>query len=131
MIRRILSILALTIFTAGLALAGGGPQGAAGAVYAMTNAESGNQVIAFDRLPDGALDEPEAYDTGGLGFVGGVPVDPLGSQGSLRLSPDHQWLLAVNAGSNEISVFRVKPQGLALTEVADSGGVLPVSVTTY
>jgi 6-phosphogluconolactonase len=128
--RKILSIFALTILTAGWAYAGT-PQGTPGAVYAMTNAEAGNQVVAFDRLPGGTLGAPQSYDTGGLGFVGGVNVDPLGSQGSLTLSPDNRWLLAVNAGSNEISVFRVKPRGLELTDVADSGGVLPVSVTIH
>ena len=131
MSRRILSILTLTILTAGLAYAGSPPQGKPGAVYAMTNAEADNQVLAFDRLPDGTLGVPEAYSTGGLGFVGGVAIDPLGSQGSLTLSRDQRWLLAVNAGSNEISVFRVMPRGLGRTDVVDSGGVLPVSVTSY
>jgi 6-phosphogluconolactonase len=131
MSRRILSILTMTILTAGLAYAKGAPQGMPGAVYAMTNAEAGNQVLAFGRLPDGTLGAAQAYDTGGLGFVDGVAIDPLGSQGSLTLSRDHQWLLAVNAGSDEISVFRVKPRGLLRTDVVDSGGVFPVSVTIY
>jgi 6-phosphogluconolactonase len=131
MSRRILAILTLMLLTSGLAYAAGPPQGTSGMVYAMTNAEAGNQVLAFDRFPDGTLGTAQAYDTGGFGLVGGVTIDPLGSQGSLTLSRDHRWLLAVNAGSNEISVFRVKPRGLALTDVVVSGGVFPVSVTSY
>jgi 6-phosphogluconolactonase len=55
----------------------------------------------------------------------------LGSQGSLVLTDDHRWLLAVNAGSNDISVFRVLPNGLNLADRVDSGGVFPVSLTVF
>ncbi|MGD8308119.1 MAG: hypothetical protein PVG98_01665 [Chromatiales bacterium] len=129
--RRFLLALTLLIFTVGPAIAGPGPNGAPGVVYAMTNAEAGNAVLAYPRLVDGTLGSPEAYETGGLGFVGGVPVDPLRSQGSLVLSPDHRWLLAVNAGSDQISVFRNRSEGLTLTDVTDSGGTLPVSVSIH
>jgi 6-phosphogluconolactonase (cycloisomerase 2 family) len=128
---RTLAFLTLILSATAPALAGNRAQGTLGAVYAMTNAETGNQVLAYDRFAGGTLGAPEVYDTGGLGFVNGVPIDPLGSQGSLVLSRDHRWLLAVNAGSNQLSVFRVLPQGLKLTDVVDSGGVLPVSVTIY
>jgi 6-phosphogluconolactonase (cycloisomerase 2 family) len=55
-------------------------------------------------------------------------VDPLGSQGSLVLSRDGRWLLAVNAGSDEISAFRVTPDGVMLTDTVSSGGVFPSSL---
>ena len=35
----------------------------------------------------------------------------LGSQGALQASPDGRYLLAADAGSNEISVLRIKPDG--------------------
>jgi len=37
----------------------------------------------------------------------------------------------VNAGSNDVSVFRIRSDGLELTDVEDSQGVLPVSVTIH
>jgi 6-phosphogluconolactonase len=101
----------------------------AGAVYTMTNAEDGNQVVVFGRGEDGLLNMVGAVPTGGLGSGGGL--DPLGSQGSIVLSEDHRWLLVANAGSNEISVFRVKWDGLVLVDKVDSGGVSPVSLTVF
>jgi 6-phosphogluconolactonase (cycloisomerase 2 family) len=44
------------------------------------------------------------------------------------LSDKGRWLLVVNAGSDEISVFAVHRRGLTLTDTAPSGGVRPVSV---
>lgn len=128
-----LVLLALFFGAAGAALAqpGANARGVAGAVYAMTNAEGGNAVLAYDRLPDGTLALSAAYPTGGQGFVGGTLIDPLGSQGSLTLSDDGRWLLAVNAASDEVSVFRVRPKGLTLTDVVDSGGAFPVSVAVH
>jgi 6-phosphogluconolactonase len=71
----------------------------------------------------------DSISTGGTGSGGGL--DPLASQGSLVLSEDHRWLLAVNAGSNEVSVLRVLPEGLKLVDKVDSGGGFPVSVTIF
>jgi len=100
-----------------------------GAVYVMTNAPEGNQVHVFSRDADGALTKTASVSTGGTGSGGGF--DPLGSQNSLVLSPGKRWLLAVNAGSDEISVFRVLADGLKLVDRVDSGGRFPVSVTVY
>jgi 6-phosphogluconolactonase (cycloisomerase 2 family) len=47
------------------------------------------------------------------------------------LSGNERWLLAVNAGSNSISVLQVRRRGLRLIEVQPSGGVRPVSVTEH
>jgi 6-phosphogluconolactonase len=100
-----------------------------GAVYAMTNADDGNQVVVFDRDRNGLLTLAGAVSTEGLGSGG--DLDALGSQGSLVLTKDHKWLLAVNAGSNDISVFGVKRDGLALVHKVDSGGEFPVSLTVF
>lgn len=100
-----------------------------GAVYTMTNDVSGNEVVIFDRGDDGLLTKAGSIATQGTGSGGGL--DPLGSQGSLGLSEDHRWLLAVNAGSNQISVFRVLPEGLKLVDKVDSGGTFPVSLTIF
>ena len=97
----------------------------AGAVYAMTNGAD-NAVVVFDRDDTGHLTEVGTVATGGSGS--GDNLDPLASQAALVLTEDHQWLLAVNAGSNEISVFRVRDDGLHLTDKVDSGGPLPTSL---
>jgi 6-phosphogluconolactonase (cycloisomerase 2 family) len=98
----------------------GGP----GALYTLTNAVGGNAVLAFDRSADGTLAAPTAYATGGTGTGGG-----LGNQGAVILSRDGRWLAAVDAGSNEVTLFRVHPRGLSLASRAPSGGVRPISVT--
>jgi 6-phosphogluconolactonase (cycloisomerase 2 family) len=99
----------------------------AGAVYAMTNAADGNSVVIFDRDESGMLTKKGSVPTGGAGYGSGL--DSLSSQNSLILSPDNHWLLAVNAGSNEISVFHVMPDGLKLVDKVNSGGIFPVSLT--
>ena len=98
-----------------------------GAVYTMTNARGGNAVIAFKRGPNGSLSSIGSFATGGAG-TGGT-IDPLVSQYSLVLSDDHALLLAVNAGSNELTTFRVADDGgLSNPKLISSGGVTPVSV---
>jgi 6-phosphogluconolactonase (cycloisomerase 2 family) len=74
----------------------------------------------------GALSVTGTYATGGLGLG---TTDGLGSQGSVLLSPDSQWLFVCNAGSGEISVFEtVTGGGLQLTDKVPSGGGQPVSL---
>jgi 6-phosphogluconolactonase len=95
-----------------------------GMVYTLSNSAGGNAVLAYSRAADGSLSYQNSYATGGSGSGAS-----LGSQGAVVLTDDHQWLLAVNAGSNQISVFAVKPSGLALADVTGSGGSMPVSLT--
>lgn len=101
-----------------------------GAVYIMSNALAGNQVLAFQRSSKGKLTYSGAFATGGLGSGVGVtvPPDPLGSQNSIIVTPDGRWVFAVNAGSNEVSSLRVLPNGLRLVDKASSGGNYPVSL---
>jgi 6-phosphogluconolactonase len=100
-----------------------------GAVYAMTNSSVDNEVVFFDRDSGGVLTKARAISTQGIGS--GSELDPLGSQDALVLTDDSRWLLAVNAGSNDISVFRVLSNGLNLTDKVDSGGAFPVSVAVF
>ena len=102
---------------------------AAGAVYVMSNAPEGNEIVVFDRDFRGRLTLADSYPTSGLGSGG--DIDPLGSQGSLILSPNNRWLLAVNAGSDDISVFRVTRRGLRFAGNFYSGGPFPVSLALY
>lgn len=97
-----------------------------GAVYTMSNGSDRNAILIFDRLPDGRLVRAGTVGTGGTGTGAG-----LGNQGGLVLSGNEKWLLAVNAGSNSISVLEVRRRGLRLVEAQPSGGVRPVSVTEH
>ncbi len=100
--------------------------GGAGALYVATNATTGNAILVFPRAGDGTLGAPSSFGTGGKGSGGG-----LSNQGGVVLTHDSRWLLVVNAGSNEVSVFAVEPDGLELTDRVSSGGVQPVSVTAF
>jgi hypothetical protein len=103
-----------------------------GAVFVQTDNTSGNQVIAYRRLPDGTLRPARSYATGGVGGVlAGSVVDHLASQGSLAYDGRASLLLAVNAGSDTVSVFAVHGDKLALRQVIGSGGQFPVSVTVH
>jgi 6-phosphogluconolactonase (cycloisomerase 2 family) len=100
-----------------------------GAVFAMTNAADRNQIIAYKRSADGSLAEGQSFPTGGRGSGG--TTDPLGSQGSLTLTQDHSILLAVNAGSGDISVFRVHGANLSLVDRVPCGASEPVAVAQH
>src|SRR5208283_3800278 len=95
-----------------------------GQVYTIDNALSGNNVLVFTRWSDGSLTGPATYSTGGTGT--GIAFH---SQGAVALSEDEQWLMVVDAGSNQISVFQVKWNTLKLTDVESSHGTTPISVT--
>ena len=103
----------------------------AGVVYVMTNAAEQNAIVTYQRAPDGRLTERGRYATGGRGSGVGVtvPPDPLGSQDALLLR--EPWLFAVNAGSNEVSVFRTAGDRLTLRDTVASGGRYPVSLTFH
>ncbi len=118
------------LFTTALALAGATAAGASaatsltpGAVFALTNAPGGNAVVAYTRAADGSLMPAGTYLTGGAGTGAG-----LNSQNAVIVSDDRRFLFAVNAGSGSVSSFLIRPQGLELVDVADSGGIMPTSV---
>jgi 6-phosphogluconolactonase (cycloisomerase 2 family) len=97
---------------------------ATGAVYAITNATTGNGVAYYTRTHDGTLRLVATYASGGVGTGAG-----LGSQGAVVL--DHDLLFAVNAGSNSVSEFAVREDGLKLLRVFDSNGVRPISIAVH
>jgi 6-phosphogluconolactonase (cycloisomerase 2 family) len=110
---------------------GHGP-GPAPAIFVQTDNTSGNQVVAYDRTSGGTLTPAGAYATGGIGGVlNGSAVDHLASQGALNLADNGRLLLAVNAGSNSISVFRVDGDTLSLRQTIGSGGTFPSSITSF
>jgi len=75
---------------------------AAGAVFAMTNATTDNEIAIYSRFSNGTLDRLRNVSTRGLGI--GVDLD---TQGGLRLSQNNRFLYAVNAGSDDVTVFEV------------------------
>jgi len=93
-------------------------------VYVQTNDAEANDVLVFNRAEDGTLAPAGRYSTGGRGT--GQPHLPSAS--SVVLSEDGRWLLVVNAGSDELSLFAVQPDGLRLADRAGSGGNKPTSV---
>ena len=106
----------------------------AGGVYVLTN-QVVNQVAAFRRTAKGTLTLAGMFPTGGAGDP--VPqgtdpaTDPLASQGALIMSNGNRFLFAVNAGSNQISVLKIKKNELAMVDIVDSGGIRPISLTFH
>ena len=120
-----LGAAALIAIGATTPVAAAGPDAHAGAVYTLSNLAGGNSVVAFSRSSDGALSPLGTYPTGGLGGGAG-----LGSEGSVVLSRNGHLLLAVNAGSDTITSFRVGADGsLTWADQVASGGDHPISVT--
>lgn len=99
-------------------------------LFVQTNNLAGNQILVYNRADDGTLCLDQTVDTDGLGGEneGGAPA-PLASQGSLIYDTRHRMLVAVNAGSNTVSVLGLDNYRLCLRQVLGSGGVFPVSVT--
>src|SRR5215468_2954886 len=96
----------------------GGPADVVGQLYVNDNTAGVNTVAGFDRHVDGSLTpiSGSPFAIGGAGTGHGVA-----SQGSLQQSADGRYLLAVDAGSNEISVLRIKPHGqLQVADVVSS-----------
>lgn len=117
------ALAAAAVATLALAAGATASADAPGAVYALTNAPAGNAVLVWNRGADCALTPAGSYATGGAGTGAG-----LGSQGAVVVSDDHRLLFAVNAGSDTVSSFRIRPDGLELADTAPSGGPLPTSL---
>jgi 6-phosphogluconolactonase (cycloisomerase 2 family) len=130
--------ITFTIGLCVLALAGSGfSQGVlasdavAGHVYVNDNTAGVNTVAAFDRLADGTLTpvhgSPFAAGGAGTGTI-------VGSQGSLQVTANGSFLVAVDAGSNQLSVLRIRPDGSlrpAEGSPVSSGGIEPMSVAVH
>lgn len=128
-------MIALTIFAFGTEIFA--QVGTSGAVFAMTNATAGNEIVIYQRASDGTLTRNDSFPflsvfpgrsnnrvpTLGLGI--GVDTD---TQGPLRLSPDNRFLYAVNPGSDNLSVFRVIGTRLLFLQIVEAGDQ-PMSLT--
>src|ERR1700735_4186070 len=94
--------------------------------FVMSNNADKNQVTEFVHTFAGTVVAKETFDTQGRGTGG--ENDPLEAQGSLTLSADHTLLFAVNAGSGDVTVFRVIGGRLIFLTRQPSGGGNPVAV---
>ena len=132
--KKFVSYALLCLVTAGAGHAAdaawnGGNGASAGAVFVATNDAKRNEVVMYARSATGVLKYVGTFETGGRG-EGGIN-DPMQAESSLLLSPDHHYLLAVNAGSSTVSVFAVYSNGLRLLDTASTQGGNPVSVTMH
>lgn len=105
------------------------------AVYTMTNSGNGNEIAVFERnINTGKLIFAERVSTGGDGGRLGLPdgsvapvTNPLSSTNAIIVAG--KCLLAVNAGSNTVSSFRINSNGrLTLADEQSTGGEFPVSL---
>ena len=98
-----------------------------GYTYVDGNTAPANTIDGFARHADGSL-TPLAgspFSAGGSGLGSG-----LASQGAIQVTADGRYLLAVDAGSNQISVLRLTANGVPVLvgQPVPSGGITPVSV---
>ncbi|HYB25396.1 MAG TPA: beta-propeller fold lactonase family protein [Solirubrobacteraceae bacterium] len=126
----LVGLLAMAATAALPAVAAARP-GRAGYVYVNDNTAGTNTVAAFVRHPDGDLTPVPGspFSAGGAGLGTG-----LASQGSIQVSGDGRYVLAVDAGSDQISVLRIGYGGalqLVPGGVVSSGGAQPVSVAEH
>ena len=120
--------LAATVLPA-TAAASGSP--VVGHAYVNDNTAGTNTIAVLDRHADGRL-TPRAgspFSTGGAGTGTG-----LSSQGAVQVTPDGRFVIAVDAGSDQISVLRIQDDGgvrQVIGGTVSSGGSLPVSVAVH
>src|SRR6516164_8794677 len=113
------------------ATASASPSPVVGHVYLNDNTTGSNTIAGFDRHADGTLSaiSGSPFTAGGAGTGAG-----LASQGALQVSSNGRYLIAVDAGSNQISVLRIRPDGslkLVTHGVVSSGGTRPDSIAVF
>jgi hypothetical protein len=127
------AVVGSVVVASGAAASPAGPHGSrvVGHVYVNDNTAPVNSVAGFDRHADGSLTaipgSPFAVGGSGTGH-------PDASQGSLQLSADGRYLLAVDAGSNQISVLQINHDGslrAAAGSPVASNGIDPVSIGVH
>ena len=123
------SLLAATIslFGAAASASASTTSPVVGYTYLNDNTATANTIAGFDRHADGSLTPipGSPFAAGGAGLGAG-----LASQGAIQVTSDGRYLLAVDAGSNQISVLRITAGGVPVLagQPVSSGGIKPVSV---
>jgi len=108
-----------------------------GAVYAGTNnnGPAGNWVVGFGRRADGTLVPLDVYETDGAGRAAASSPPPrlnsLIAEDSI-IAVNDRYLLVVNAGSNDVTSFRINSDySLSRVDVEPSGGTAPISLAHH
>jgi 6-phosphogluconolactonase len=123
------SVLAATIglLGAGTAASASTSSPVVGYTYIDGNTATANTIDGFARHANGSVTPlpGSPFAAGGAGTGTG-----LASQGAIQATPGGRYLLAVDAGSNQISVLRVTKGGVPVLagRPVSSGGVQPVSI---
>jgi len=111
-------------------LGGCGSWRGCGYLYVNDNTARTNTIAGFARRPDGSLAPlpGSPFRAGGAGTGAAI-----GSQGALQETSNGRYLLAVDAGSDQVSVMRIWPGGrLSLvSRPVFSGGSEPVSIAVH
>jgi 6-phosphogluconolactonase len=123
------AFLAVLSLTAAVRSNAQGTSTTSGAVFVMNNSNTGNEILQFERNPNGSLYQVGRTPTGGNGSGG--TTDPLASQHSLLLTSDSRYLLAVNAASGTISSFAVFGAFLIPTGIESTGGAFPDAIAQF
>jgi 6-phosphogluconolactonase len=131
--KRATSIALLALVVMGSAVASGTASAASrvvGHVYVNDNTAGTNTIGVFDRHADGTL-TPAAgspFAAGGAGTGANI-----GSQGSLQVADHGRFLLAADAGSDQISVLRITAGGVAPVagSPVSSNGNEPLSIAVH
>ncbi len=125
------TLLAFVITGAMAASANASQSPVVGHLYVNDNTTGTNTIAGFDRHADGTL----TTEAGSPFAAGGAGTGTaIGSQGALQEAGHGRYLLAVDAGSNQVSVLRIKRDGvlqLVPDGVVGSGGVEPVSIAVH
>jgi 6-phosphogluconolactonase (cycloisomerase 2 family) len=104
-------------------------RGSGETVFVLSNDNVKNEVLTYQQGHDGQFALRNRAATGGRGSGG--TTDPLQSQGSLTLSGDHSFLLAVNAASGTVSSFHLVDGLPLLVDTESSGGAFPIAVAEH
>ncbi len=114
-------------FSAAASASAGSTSQVVGYTYVDDNTAPANTIAGFARHADGSLSPipGSPFAAGGEGLGSG-----LASQGAIQVSNDGRYLLAVDAGSNQVSVLRITANGVPVLvgQPVASGGATPVSV---
>jgi 6-phosphogluconolactonase len=118
---------AIGIFGVPAAASASTPSPVVGYTYIDGNTAPANTIDGYARHADGSLTAlpGSPFAAGGEGLGAG-----LASQGAIQATRDGRYLLAVDAGSNQISVLRITAGGVPVLagQPVSSDGIKPVSV---
>lgn len=103
-------------------------------LYTENNDTTANAVLAYSQASNGSLTLIGTYPTGGAGvglptYAGALPFPIGGATGAVTLSPNGNFLYAVDAGSADVAAFSVASNGsLTLIGRYPTGGTSPSSI---